>query len=252
LNADPRQTGEMPFFEHLAELRSLLLHSAVACTVGALAGWWLAPRVLEDLIRRTVKETIVLSPLEAFNERLKMSLLLGLFIVLPYVFYRLWNFIVPGLLKRERSLILPMAMASMLLFALGVWAAYGYVVPLVVDVLGRFATPSMKTQIQLGSLLGFFYNMALACGAVFQLPLVTMALTALGIVTPAFLLKQWRYAIVAVFFATAVITPGDIVTAQIVMGVPMVGLYFLSVGLSWLVARRRARVEESVEGGEHA
>jgi len=137
------------------------------------------------------------------------------------------------------------------LFAIGVWAAYGYVVPLVVEVLGQFATPSMKADIRLGTLLGFFYNIALACGLVFQLPLVTMLLTALGVVTPGFLMRQWRYALVLVFLVTALITPGDVVTAQVVMGVPMTLLYFASVGLSWLVARRRTR-DETVEGGEHA
>ena len=252
MSADPRQTGEMSFLEHLDELRVVLFHVVVACGVGAVAGWWLAPRVLEDLIRRTVHQTVVLSPLEAFNERLKLAFLIGLMLVLPYVFYRIWNFVVPGLLKRERSLILPMALGSMLMFALGVWGAYDYVVPLVVEVLGRFATPSMTLQIRLSTLLGFFYNIALACGIVFQLPLVTMTLTALGLVGPGTLLRGWRYALVLVFLATAIITPGDVVTAQIVMGVPMTMLYFLSVGLSWMVARRRRATEESIEGGTHA
>jgi sec-independent protein translocase protein TatC len=229
----------------------MLFHTVVASLIGALAGWWLAPRVLEDLIRRTVKQAVILSPLEAFNERIKLSLLLGLMLVLPYVFYRVWKFVVPGLFKRERSMILPMALFSMVLFALGVWASYGYLTPLVVEVLGRFQTPSMKAEIRLGALLGFFYNLAFACGLVFQLPLVTMLLTRLGIVTPGFLLKQWRVAIVLVFFVTAIITPGDVVTAQLIMGVPMTALYFVSVGLSWLVARRRA-ASEVVEGGEHA
>ena len=251
MSEDPRETGEMPFLEHLAEFRSVLIHSASACAIGAIAGWWLAPRVLEDLIARTVKQAVLLSPVEAFNERVKLALLIGLMLVMPYVLYRVWRFVVPGLLKRERSLILPMAMASVVLFAIGVWAAYGYVVPLVVEVLGQFATPSMKADIRLGTLLGFFYNIALACGLVFQLPLVTMLLTALGVVTPGFLLRQWRYALVLVFLVTALITPGDVVTAQVVMGVPMTLLYFVSVGLSWLVARRRARAE-TVEGGEHA
>ena len=130
------------------------------------------------------RKAVLLSPVEAFNERVKLALLIGLMLVMPYVLYRVWRFVVPGLLKRERSLILPMAMASVVLFAIGVWAAYGYVVPLVVEVLGQFATPSMKADIRLGTLLGFFYNIALACGLVFQLPLVTMLLTALGVVTP--------------------------------------------------------------------
>jgi len=236
---DPRITGEMTFLEHLDELRKVLVQAAAACLAGALAGWWLAPRVLEDIVHRTVKQAVVLSPLEAFNERFKLTLLLGMFIALPVVLHRIWSFIVPGLFKRERSWVLPMVMASLGLFALGAWVAYGYVVPLVIDVLSQFMTPSMKAEIRLSSLLGFVYNMALACGLVFQLPLVTMSLTAIGLVTPGALLRQWRYAIVAAFLVTALITPGDVVTAQIVMGVPMTLLYFVSVALSWLVARRK-------------
>ncbi len=240
----------MPVLAHLEELRVVLMHVLFASVIGAAGGWWLAPRVLEDLIHRTVHTAVVLSPLEAINERFKLSMLLGLVVVAPYVFYRIWQFVVPGLLKRERSMILPMAMLSMVLFGLGVWAAYGYVLPLVISVLDTFKTSSMVTQIRVSTLLGFFYNLALACGVVMQLPLVTMALTALGLVTPGYLLRQWRYAIVVVFLVTALITPGDVVTAQIVMGIPMVVLYFVSVGLSWIVAKRRSeRVAEEVTHG---
>ena len=252
MSEDPRVSGEMTFLEHLDELRRVLVQAAGASLAGALAGWWLAPRVLEDIIRRTVKEAVVLSPLEAFNERFKLALLLGLFLALPIVLHRIWSFVVPGLFKRERGWILPFVMASIALFALGAWVAYGYLVPLVIQVLSTFMTPSLKAEIRLSALLGFVYNMALACGLVFQLPLVTMALTAIGLVTPRTLLRQWRYAIVAAFFVTAVITPGDVVTAQIVMGVPMTLLYFVSVGLSWLVARRKregpARARPAEEG----
>lgn len=244
---DPRQTGEMPFLEHLEALRKVLFQSALACIAGGIAGWWFAPRVLEDMIHRTVGKAIVLSPLEALNERIKLSLVLGLFLSLPIVLHRLWSFIVPGLLKKERGWVPGMVAASYVLFVLGAWSAYGYVVPLVMRVLGSFATPSMTSQIRLSELLGFGYNMALACGVVFQLPLVCMSLTALGLVTPGFLLKQWRFAIVGVFFVTAIITPGDVVTAQLVMGVPMTALYFLSVGLSWFVARKKTEREEADE-----
>jgi sec-independent protein translocase protein TatC len=233
----------MPFLEHLDELRSVLFHTVIACAVGAIAGWLIAPRVMDDLIHRTVGQAVVLSPAEAFNERMKLAVILGLMLVLPYVFYRVWGFVVPGLLKRERSMILPMALASMALFTLGAWAAYGYVVPLVVRVLSGFLTPNMKAEIRLGDLLGFTYNLSLACGVLFQLPLVTMTLTAMGLVTPAFLLRQWRYAVVLTFLATAIITPGDVLSAQIVMGIPMTALYFLSVALSALVARRNRRAE---------
>jgi len=247
-DADPRVSGEMPFLEHLEALRRVLFQAALACIAGGAVGWWFAPRVLEDLVHRTVGHAAVLSPLEALNERIKLSLVLGLVLSLPIVLHRLWSFVVPGLLKRERSWVPGMVAASYLLFALGAWAAYGYVVPLVMRVLGAFMTPSMVAQIRLSELLGFTYNLALACGVVFQLPLVCMMLTAVGIVTPGFLLKQWRVAIVGVFIVTAIITPGDVVTAQLVMGVPMTALYFISVGLSWIVARRRSERSAREEG----
>ena len=176
---------------------------------------------------------------------------------LPFIFWRLWSFVVPGLFKRERRWVMPLAVMSFVLFMLGAWAAYAYVVPLVIRVLQGFMTAGMVMQIRLNLLLDFFYNMVIACGLLAQLPLVTMLLTSLGLVTPVFLLKQWRVAIVVIFVVTAAITPGDVVSAQLVMGIPMVALYFLSVGLSFFVARRRSQAEASEavvlhdEGGEN-
>jgi sec-independent protein translocase protein TatC len=225
----------------------------IATGIGAIGGWLLAPYVLQDLIRRTVKVAVVLTPVEALNERFKLSLILGLGLTAPFVFFRVWQFVVPGLFKKERSLILPMAMASMALFAIGVAVSYGYVVPLVIQVLQGFMVPGVQAQFRLSELLGFFYNVSLACGVICQLPLVTMTLTAMGLVTPGFLLRQWRYAVVLTFITTAIITPGDVLSAQIVMGIPMTALYFVSVGLSALVARRNRRNalatnEEEVHG----
>ncbi|MBI5169664.1 MAG: twin-arginine translocase subunit TatC [Candidatus Eisenbacteria bacterium] len=240
---DPRQTGEMHFLDHLEELRRLLQQVFAGVAIGALAGWWLAPRVLADLIARTVQTTVVMSPFEAFNERLKLAALIGLMIALPYVLWRIWSFVLPGLLKQERRWVVPLSLASCVLFAAGAWAAYSYVVPLVIHVLQQFLTPGMVSQIRLSLLLDFFYNMALACGVLMQLPLVTMLLTAIGLVTPMFLLKQWRAAIVVIFVVTAAITPGDVVSAQVVMGGPMALLYFLSVGLSFFVAKRKTEAE---------
>lgn len=253
---DPRQGGEMPFLSHLDELRRVLQHSLVAVMIGALAGWWFAPRVLEDLIRRTVGSTTVMSPFEAFNERLKLSMVLGLGLALPIVAWRLWAFVVPGLLKQERKWVVPLAAFSCLLFALGALGAYLYVVPLVIEVLKTFLTAGMVSQIRLSFLLEFFYNMAIACGLLAQLPMVTMLLTGIGLVTPGLLLRQWRLAIIVIFVVTAAITPGDIVSAQLVMGLPMAALYFVSVGLSVLVAKRKAKAEAEAfgdpgEGADH-
>jgi sec-independent protein translocase protein TatC len=235
----------MPFLQHLEELRKVLVVSATATGLGMIAGWLLAPRVLQDLIGRTVRTTIVLSPFEAFNERIKLAFILGLTLALPVVLWKLWSFVVPGLLRRERRWVVPLAAGSFTLFALGASAAYFYVVPLVIDVLQRFLVAGMVQQIRLGALLEFTYNLAFACGLLAQLPLVTMLLTALGLVTPGFLLRQWRIAIVGIFAVTAVVTPGDVVSAQILMGLPMMLLYFLSVGLSFVAARGRRGADAS-------
>ena len=232
-------TPSMSFLQHLEDLRQALWKSAVAVAAGMAGGWFLAPRVLSDLIARTVKHAVVLSPFEAFNERFKLTFILGLGMAIPVVFWQAWSFVVPGLLKKERTWIPWLAVSSMVLFALGAWAAYGYVVPLVVHVLEQFLVPGVTTQIRLSSLLEFTYNLAIACGLLMQMPLVALLLTAIGLVTPQFLLKQWRGAIVVIFIITAMITPGDVVSAQIIMGLPMALLYFVSVGLSFFVAKKR-------------
>jgi sec-independent protein translocase protein TatC len=106
-------------------------------------------------------------------------------------------------------------------------------------VLEQFLVPGVSTEIRLSALLEFTYNLALACGLLMQMPMVALLLTAIGIVTPRFLLRQWRAALVVIFIATALITPGDVVSAQLIMGLPMALLYFVSVGLSFLVAKKR-------------
>lgn len=241
---DGEPSLQMSFMQHLEDLRRALWKSSVAIAAGMAGGWLLAPRVLEDLIQRTVRSAVVLSPFEAFNERFKLTFILGLSLALPVVFWQAWSFVVPGLLKQERKWVPALALGSMVLFALGAAAAYFYVVPLVVRVLEQFLVPGLSTQIRLQSLLDFTYNLALACGILAQLPMVTLFLTAIGLVSPMFLLRQWRVALVAIFVLTAIITPGDVVSAQVVMGGPMVLLYFISVGLSFLVARKRAEREE--------
>jgi sec-independent protein translocase protein TatC len=236
-------TPSMGFLEHLADLRRALWKSSIAIVIGMFAAWAFTPRVLEDLIHRTVGHAVVLSPFEAFNERFKLTFVLGFSFALPIVFWQAWSFVVPGLLQKERRWVPGLALGSMVLFAAGAAAAYFYVVPLIVHVLETFNVAGVTTEIRLGALLDFTYNLALACGILMQLPLVTLLLTSIGLVSPMFLLRQWRVALVAVFVLTAAITPGDVVSAQLVMGVPMVLLYFASVGLSFLVAKKRKEKE---------
>ncbi|MGH7726738.1 MAG: twin-arginine translocase subunit TatC [Candidatus Eiseniibacteriota bacterium] len=247
--SDSGPTLAMSFLEHLEELRIRLLRSVIAILLCAAIGWWISAPALEWAIRHTVGHVVVLDPIESFSERFKLSLILGALAALPIVLYQAWAFVLPGLFRRERRLLLPLVFGSLVLFVAGAATAVGLVVPLVLDVLSRFLTPSMRQDIRLSSLLGFIYNLALATGAVFQLPLVAGALAALRIVSSRFLLKQWRLAIVATLVLSALITPGDVVTAQIILGLPLVLLYLLSIGVAWTIERmRRDADSDPVEG----
>lgn len=229
----------MSFLEHLEELRLRLLRSVVAILLCAAGGWWVSAIALEWAIRHTVGHVVVLDPVESFSERFKLSLVLGGLAALPIVLYQAWAFVLPGLFKRERRLLLPLVVGSIVLFGAGAATAVLLVVPLVLEVLSQFLTPGMRQDIRLSSLLGFIYNLALATGLVFQLPLVAGALTWLRILSSRLLIRQWRFAIVATLVVSALITPGDVVTAQIILGLPLALLYLLSIGVAWTVERLR-------------
>lgn len=229
----------LTLIDHLEELRRRLLRSLIAVALGMAGGWFAAPTVLDWLIRVTVRHAVVLSPVEALLERFKLSLLLGAVFALPAIFYQVWAFVVPGLLHRERKLLLPLVAGSMILFAAGVALSMWLVVPLALAALDVFLTPSMTAQFRLHDVLAFVYGLCLATGIVFQLPLVVAALTALRVVSTRFLVRQWRLALVGAVVVSALVTPGDVVIAQLLLGVPLIALYALSVIVAWLIERSR-------------
>ena len=229
----------LTLIDHLEELRRRLLRSLIAVALGMAGGWFASPYVLDWMIRVTVRHAVVLSPVEALFERFKLSLLLGAVFALPAIFYQVWAFVVPGLLHRERKLLLPLVAGSMLLFAAGVGLSMWLVVPIAIAALDVFLTPSMTAQFRLHDVLAFVYGLCLATGIVFQLPLVVAALTALRVVSTRFLVRQWRLALVGAVVVSALITPGDVVIAQLLLGVPLIALYALSVIVAWLIERSR-------------
>ena len=248
----------LTLLEHLEELRQRLLRSLVAVAIGLAGGWFASPYVLDWLVRETVHRAFVFSPVEALMERFKLALILGACFALPAVFYQAWAFVVPGLFRREKTLILPLVMASLVLFAAGVACSLWLVLPIALAALNVFLTPSMTSQFRLEDVLGFVYALCLATGIVFQLPLGIGALTAMNVVSSRFLLRQWRLAIVGAVVVSALITPGDVVIAQLILGIPLVALYALSVIVAWMiecskgVARRPALLDQWAGGSSRA
>jgi len=239
----PADGKEMPFLDHLEELRRVLIDCLIALAVGFGLAWIFSDRVLDLLITRTMPggaPVVFLGPADAFAARFKVALSMGLLIVLPFIFWRLWRFVVPGLLREERAFVLPAVVFSSLLFYCG--GAFGLLVlvPVVMRILLGFGTEHMTPAIAVGHLLGFVLKLSLTCGLVFELPLVTTILTLVGVVSPEGLWAHWRHAVLVIFIVAALVTPGD-GPSQLILGVPITILYFASVALSFGVRRRGRR-----------
>ncbi|MFB3909389.1 MAG: twin-arginine translocase subunit TatC [Candidatus Eisenbacteria bacterium] len=241
----------MPFWEHLEELRRVLLRSIAFLLVATIVAYFLSGRILDKVVADTVGEAIFLKPMEAFNARLKIAFLIGLLVALPLILSQIWSFVVPGLLQKERKTIAPLAAGSTLLFYAGVAFSYLVLTPTMLHLLTGFASARVQAQISVGSLLEFLVTMAVVTGILFQLPLVVAILSMIGVLSPTFLTKRWRQAVVGIFILTAVVTPGD-GPSQIVLAAPVLVLYVLSIFVARIIWGRKRRAEAARSGGGDA
>jgi sec-independent protein translocase protein TatC len=178
--------------------------------------------------------------------RLKLSFIVGALISFPFALFKAWAFVSPGLFSREKRIIIPMIAPSAILFYTGALFAYWVMVPIVLGFLLRFGTDTLEPLISVTKYFEFVARICFAFGLVFQLPLAIIFLTWVGVVSPRTLLRQWRYAIVIIFIAGAVLTPPD-PASQLLMAIPLVFLFLGSVLLSMIFEKRRKRAEEDPE-----
>ena len=244
-----RPAAEMSLLEHLAELRVILLHCVAAIALASVGAWFISDRAVDyitgPVIRGPVTDLKFLSPGGAFMLRLKTAFGLGAFVAAPFVMMRLWSFVVPGLLPKERRLVAPAVLASIFLFYAGVAFGYFAVLPISLQFLLGFSTEHVQPLLTAEHYFDFAVRTTLAFGAVFQFPLIVAALTYAEILGPDFLVRFWRHGIVVVFVVAAVLTPPD-VASQLMMAGPTLLLYLLSIGLARIAARARrsARTRE--------
>lgn len=231
----------MTFLEHLEELRKRIFYSLIALGVAAVVGFLVSQRVL-DLLTRPVPRLVFLAPAEAFVTHLKVALVAGLFISSPVIFYQFWRFVRPALYKHEVKYTASAVVVSSVLFVAGVAFSYLVVVPVAMKFLLSFQGPKLQAMISIGEYVGTVGAFLLACGVIFQLPVIMFFLTKLGVVTPRLLMKNQRIAVVLVFIVAAVLSPPD-VFSQALMAVPLLVLFELGVLASFL-ARPRPRAPE--------
>ncbi len=239
-------TAEMPFLDHLEELRWRLIWSLLALLVCAGAAFFLVMRFdVLGLLIEPIKPFLhgsklkYLSPTEPFFITLKLALTVGLVLASPIVVYQIWAFLSPALLPSERRVIVPSLYLGLVLFALGVAMAYEIVLPMTLRFTMGFQTESLEQAIVIGEYLSVVTRLLLAFGAVFELPIVILVLSALGVVTPEFLAAKRRHAIVGSTVLASLLTPGDVITVTLLMMAPLILLYEFSIVLSRMVVRRR-------------
>jgi sec-independent protein translocase protein TatC len=254
----PERDVRMTIWEHLEELRKRVIKAAIGVVGATIVAWcfrvealaWLVVPYQRTWQTRFNKPLVLqtLAPADAFLGFLELSLTAGIVAAAPIIFYQLWSFISPGLYRKEKRLIVPFVLSSTTLFLSGVAFAYYVAFPFTfnyfLSLLGPVKEGVELTQIvTLEFFLDFATRFLLAFGAVFELPLFIAFLVLANIVTPKQLLKFGRWATVLAFALGAIVTPGPEVTSQIAVSGALIGLYFLSIPIAYLLKPRPAPEE---------
>lgn len=232
----------MGFFEHLDELRRRLFRGMIALVIGTVAGIVVATPVLEYLVSPYGERLQTLGPTESVVSYFRVALMIGGIISIPVITYQVMMFIVPGLTRKERRLLILSLPAITGLFLIGVAFAWFILVPPALDFLQNFQTEIYAPEWTADQYLGFVTALLFWMGVAFETPLVFFVLALLGLVSAGNLIRNWRIAIVGASVAAAMITPTiDPVNMFLVMG-PLLGLYMLSIFLV-MIGRRIAKVD---------
>lgn len=238
----PDPDAAMPLLGHLEELRKTLVRCSIVALVLVGAAWAFSGRLLDALIVRLIgsQMALALTPGEAFSARMELALWAGGLVAVPYLLLEAWRFVAPGLKKGERHFAVPWMLASGLLLYAGIAFAVELLLPAMVTMLQSFATSHIESRVSVSSLLHFAVKLAAGCGLLFQMPLVLCLLAWFGIVSPGALWRQWRHAVFFIALGSAIITPGD-GPSMLILTLPLVGLYFISVLIAWMLWRARGR-----------
>lgn len=247
----------MPFLDHLEELRFRLFWIGGALLVGFFVAFTLVSNFdVIGLLALPAKDflrggkLIYTHPADPFTILMQVSFGVGLILSSPVIGYQIWAFLSPALHPHEKRVMIPVLAGAVLLFLGGCAMSVAWVLPVTLKLLGGISSGSLQQMISASEYFSFAVTLTLAFGAVFELPILILGLTALGLVTPRTLVRFRRHSFVGMLIVSAVITPGDLLISTLMLFVPLYGLYELSIILSWFVYRakqKKARREEEAE-----
>ena len=247
----------MGFLDHLEELRKRIVHSIIAVGVGFGVCWWkaewlygLMQKPIVDVLRKhgLPEKLVFLSPTDPFNLYLKVAALAGLFLTSPFVLYQVWMFISPGLYRNERRYVVPFMVSTITLFVSGGYFGYRIVYPRALDFLIGFGR-QFQPMITIVEYTQLFLSIVLGMGLIFEMPILVFFLALMGIMSPEFMVKNFRYSILVIFIIAAIVTPTPDIVNMCVFAAPMVVLYGLSIGVAYVVhpKQRNARKEKQAQ-----
>jgi Tat protein translocase TatC len=244
--------AEMPFLEHLEELRVRLTRVLIVLIAGFAVGYWVVQQYhvvallkepIAPFLTTTNGKLVIQSPTEPVMIQLKLALIVGLILTSPIILYQVWAFLSPALYAREKKTVLPAAFVGLLLFIGGSLFAFFVLLPQALPILFSFQSEGLENLITFSEYFSFVTQLVLAMGLAFELPLVIIMLTALGVTSPASLSRFRRFAIVLAAVAGAVLSPGTDVLSMLMMTVPILLLYEIGYAGSWVIYRAKRRKE---------
>jgi sec-independent protein translocase protein TatC len=241
---EPSGEGRMTFLEHLDELRKRITHAVVALLVGFVLAFAIANRVYAFVYAHLTANIpggkfIYTDPGEGFFLWIKIALVTGLLISSPYIMWQVWLFIAPGLYAKEKRFAIPFVLSSSALFISGVAFSHYLLFPAAWAFFGSFSNEFMEFMPRVAPVWDMYIKLALGMGLVFQMPVVMFVLARLGIVTAEFLARNTKYAVLIIFMVAAVITPDGSPANQMLVGIPMIGLYLIGIGVAWLFGKSK-------------
>lgn len=243
---------ELTYLEHLSELRKRIIISFLAVVVGAGTAYVFVEELVSYFLSTAgTLEFVYLSPPELFLTYLKISLILGLMATAPVVLYQIWVFVRPALSGRERLYFLLSLIFGSIFFYVGVFFAFVVILPITIEFFLKYATGEIRPMFSIGSFVGFQLTIMVAFGASFELPMLVLALTKVGLIGPEILKKYRTFALLLILILAAILTPPDVIS-QILLGGPMYALFELSILVSSVLAkkeRERALAMEDADSG---
>lgn len=240
------ERGEMSFLEHLEELRWRIIKAILGVVAGAVLCGIFVDWIMNSLLLAPALSTtppLVLINLKPYGQLvLYMEVILvgGLVISIPNIFYQFWKFLEPGLLPSERKYISWVVFFSSFCFLGGIVFAYFIMLPTALRFFAAFGTQTIQNNIAINEYFGFVISVMLSAGVVFELPMVSFFLSKLGILTPRFMRKYRKHAIVLILLLAGILTPSPDVTSQLLLGVPLLLLYELSIFISVIAQKKPA------------